>query len=55
MSTYDQMFQEDLKRRLGGIRTDWFLYRVTAPKENNGLKDFLASFQPEIVESEKSL
>jgi len=55
MPTYDRMFQEDLKRRLGGIRTDWFLYRITAPKEDNGLDDFLASFEPKIVESVQSL
>jgi hypothetical protein len=44
-----QMLNEDLKRRFKGLRTNWLLFRVSAPRENNDLDGFLGVLKPSIV------
>jgi EpsI family protein len=47
--TYKQMLNEDLRRRFKGIRTNWLLFRLTAPSRDNDLDAFLTALKPSIV------
>lgn len=48
-ATFHQMMKEDLLRRLRGIRTNWYLFRIMGQAERSGLDEFLKSFDPQIV------
>ena len=51
MSRYNSMLSEDLKRRtLRGVRTNWLLFRIMAPADENKLDEFLAALTPDVME-----
>jgi hypothetical protein len=39
---------------LKGVRTNWLLFRVTAPSANNDLDGFLSALKPSIVSLESA-
>jgi len=49
-ATHSEMMREDLVRRLKGVRTNWMLLRVIAPKDNTYLDAFMSELQPSVAE-----
>lgn len=50
MARYGEMLKEDLVRRMRGVRTNWLLFRIMAPAEDNNLDKFLAALTPDVME-----
>ena len=51
---YNAMTIEDTKRRLAGLRTNWFLFRIISGADREVLDDFLSSFQYSLDSPERS-
>jgi EpsI family protein len=47
-ATHNEMMREDLVRRLKGIRTNWMLLRIIAPKDNTYLDRFMSGLDPSV-------
>lgn len=45
-ATFREMLREDLRRRLRGTHTNWYLFRVIAPTRNRLTDEFLLAFHP---------
>jgi EpsI family protein len=48
-ATHNEMMREDLVRRLKGIRTNWMLLRIIAPRNNTYLDDFMSGLEPSVA------
>jgi len=48
-ATHNEMMREDLVRRLKGIRTNWMLLRIIAPKDNRYLDGFMSGLEPSVA------
>lgn len=48
-ATHHEMMREDLIRRLKGVRTNWMLLRIIAPKDNRYVDGFMSGLDPSVA------
>jgi EpsI family protein len=52
-ASHQEMMREDLVRRLKGVRTNWMLLRVIAPKDNQFMDRFMSGLDPSLAKLTK--